>query len=333
MSIRFPRKNIAQRMTEREQKPRKEEAEDKPQLPAKVEPVQNALAKADPEKVPVNIPSVPVIAPTAPFRKPVVYENKLKDEDIVCHGQYGGKLYPEKLWQLHHDIDMIAYHKDNLTPEEVEKIQARLPGSMLVAESTADRMLKKFVENSVNNVGPETYAKVLKVAMSETAQVLLMLRCFIAATSNEKPKSRDKITIYRNKAMGARDFFPEDCKRTWINPETEEDEEYYVDRPQGEDNVYWRAENHLSKQHQIVHQLIEPPPSKKDQLPPDFKGHMKFLLNEYGIEVETAEDAWRWLDSIGRSAEIEDRILSRIAYLITNAQVQRKTYHLGHDKT
>lgn len=330
--IRYPRKNIAQRLSDRTAEQEKKKKQEKPETPAPVTPAPVEVTSNDltakPDQVPINIPNVPVIPEPAPLPKVVKYEDVLEEEEITCTGRFGGKLYPLKLWQLHHDLDLVTYHRDELTLEELDKIQSRLPGSMLVAESTADRMLRKFVETSVNNVGPEKYAQVLKAAMGPNAQILLALRCFIAASTNERP--RDRITIYRNKSMNSSDFFPKDCQRKWFNPETKREETYYVDRPEDQDNAYWRSSNHLSKQHQVVYKLLEPPPGKQDQLPSDFRDHMKFLLEEYGLEVNTVEEAWRFLDSIGRDSEIEDRILARIAYLITNAQVQRKIYRLGH---
>lgn len=314
--MRFPKKNIAQRFMKKSEKSKNSQ--------------ENQQSKQDLNDI-EKIPKVPTVyEPKPAVVQPKQYKDG-SDKEIVCHNAaWNDKLYPSKLWQIHSDLDKLTYHRDKLKATEIDEINERLPGSLGQAEQYADKLLFEFVQNQVNLVGLEEYSKILQVAITPRTRILLALRCFIAASTDDNPP--DSITIYKNQTLNSKDFFPDSCMNTWVNPETGEEEVYYTNQPlendDSEDNPYWRSSNHKSDKHNIATRLIQPDRSERDKLPTSFRRQMQMMLKEFGIEVDTLKSAWDHLDSISKDSTIEDRIVGRIAYLITNASVQRKTFKL-----
>jgi len=52
---------------------------------------------------------------------------------------------------------------------------------------------------------------------------------------------------------------------------------------------------------------------------------MKSILQKAGVDVpENTKEAWDALDNLSKDLPVEDRIIGRIAYLITNAVLNKK---------
>jgi hypothetical protein len=297
VSIRFPKKNIAQSQFDRRQKPKGEISE--------------------PQKT-YGLTSTP--------------NGEVEEEEAFsCPGLWGGKLYPHKLWQLHNDIKVFFYTQDNLPPKERKKLVERMPFSMQQAEKKADEMLFKFVQHQINTIGVEAYGAMVRQATNKVVKTLFALRCMIAASATTQP--RQTIRIFRNKAMSGGDFFPVSCRRNGIDPDTGEKFTYYVDRPNDDDDdVYWRSENHKSSRHDLVREILGPKLTKRDKMPANFYEEMQAVLEGEGIVVNSHDEAWKRLNEWTKVASIEDQIVSRIMYLIANAIVHKKVYFLPDKK-
>jgi len=313
--LRFPKKNIAQRGFDRKKAATGHYKLQEKQLPATEKP------------------------------KKVIKEEEPQSTEYL-DAVWAGKLYPHELWNMHCDIDKFAYQK--LSVEELSVIKRKLslawldwkddienpkippPFSLSQVESDADKILFDFVQNSMNIIGVEAYGAMLQQAITDEARILLALRCYIAATSGKR--ERDSIKIYRNKQMDSWDFFPKECKRIGVDPQTGKKFTYYVDRPKkkkgDKDDLYWRSKNHQSADHYIVSKFVEPELSQKDKMPINIAPQMAEILSDFGIKVNSHEKAWNELSNRSRNASIENRIVARIAYLITNATVHKKTLGL-----
>jgi len=243
-----------------------------------------------------------------------------------CPGAlWNDKLYPARLWHIHKDLDLLAYHSHKLSKKEKEKLFERLPANLVVAERQADRALYRFVENEVNKVGVDTYGAMLRKAMTPKSKILLALRCWIASAQQNRP--RDGIIIYQNRSMNSADFFPESAKRIGIDPETKEEFVYYIEGDginEEDDDPYTRSKVHQSQKHIKVREIKEPGPTKRDKLPGIMHHQMKLILEDFGHSVETTNQAWKILDKISKNSSIEDRIVARISYLIINATTHEK---------
>lgn len=292
MSIRFPKKNIAQSQFDRS---------------------KSKLVKPEAKPETSLLPAIP--------------ELQKREESTECPGAiWHGELYPHKLFQLHSDIELFFYQQDKLSPKDREELAGRMPFSLDHAEKEADKLLFKFVQDKINHVGVEAYSRALSAAVGDEVKVLFALRCMIAASSNEKVRQR--IQIFRSEKMESADFFPESCKRVGEDPETGLEMIYYVDRPNKEDkNVYWRSLNHQGKQ-PLMREILGPKLTKRDRMPTSFFEEMQFILADKGIKVDSHEGAWSVLNERSKYASIENRILARIMYLIANATVNKEIYKL-----
>jgi hypothetical protein len=288
MNIRFPKKNIAQHQRDR--------------LVKKdiTEPTQEEIVQV-PEQTPrsafEDMPSIPF------------FET----------GPCANTLYPTKLHRLHEDVAMLS-RLGSLPKKARLELQKRLPCSMVQAEAKADKMLSEFVQRVVKMEGQEAYGKRLKEAMNDQIQVMLALRCWIAARTVKAP--RNVITIYRNKVMEAWEFFPESSRKTMTDPDGKS--AIFIDYETDENAPYKRQSEVTSKRHYEVAKITDPGPKKIDKLPPKWGEVMDEVLEGFGHKVETIEEAWGLLETVSRDSTIEERILSKIAYLITHATVTRK---------
>jgi hypothetical protein len=261
-------------------------------------------------------------------KKPVVVVHsppppKKQKSTPSCPGAtWNDVLYPSELWQMYEDLDKITYQRGRLSDKERDEIQKRMPSSLRQAEDEADQKLFEFVQNAINTKGVKTYSDILKRAMTGDAQALLALRCYAASTAGIR--IRDVIQIFNNKAMNSHDFFPGSCQRTGTDPQTGKSMTYVVDRPESDDDPYWRSQNHKSTKHRMVRRLAtDPKPTKRDKMPPSLANQMAKILAGFGIRVTSNEEAWEALSERSRAASIEDRIVARIAYLIMNATVHQ----------
>lgn len=224
-------------------------------------------------------------------------------------------IYPDELYQLHQDLDKLVY-KD-LDPEERAEIFERLPGTLQDAERAADQMLADHLQKMSDTIGMERYCQIVMEAASDDAKILYALRCLIA--SAQITAEPDTIEIYTTKIMQNTDFHnPENVS---ILP----DGSSLIDETAESKNPYSRALSFDESRRQRVASLASRVTMKlRDMLPEEMLPKAKEVLSGYGINA-TEENAWKLLDQGGREADIEDRIVSRILYLITNAtMVQRK---------
>lgn len=288
MSIRFPKKNIAQQQAEK-------------RLKAKNEPKPESIIEA---------PDV------------VRSRESLGDSEwgLSPLGSNANHLYPGNLHRLHEDIEQLG-RLQSLPKKEREELQKRLPSSLSAAEDKANRMLESYIRKAVPIVGRDTYIKRLKDAMSQQAQTMLAIRCWIAAKTTTGPKN--SIQIYRNKAMEAWEFFPESAKESIIDPKTGQSS-IFINYETDDDDPYERQEIVKSKRHYEVGRIDEPGPKKIDRLPEQWGDAMEKVLEGYGYQVEDLTHAWKLLDKVSKESSIEDRILSKIAYLITHVTSNNK---------
>jgi hypothetical protein len=257
-------------------------------------------------------------------------ENHVEVKKPVCPAKWSDRLYPSELWQLHDDLDTMAYRRGQLSPKEREELSKRLPSTLSQAEADADKRLFDFVQDAINTTGIVQYSNMLKQAMTPDAQLMLALRCYAAATSGER--IRDTIKIFSHKTMNSLDFFPESCRRMGRDPRTGRSMPYVVDRADSEDNPYWRAQNHSIKQRMRRQITTDPEPTQRDRLPPHMLGQISQVLSGFGINVQSNKEAWTLLSDISKGAQVEDRIVARIAYLIMNATVHKDNRLGGHSR-
>jgi len=326
-NISFPKKNIAQRSLERQRSHIDITYEPITEEDVKEATSNQITVSAAPELPPQDV--LNKMLKGEPLPPPVVYEKAVREETIECHGKHGGDLYPKKLWQLHHDLDLLTYDRHQYSEKELKKYEARMPCSLHAAESAADRMLTRFIKTRTNQLGSDVYLEQLQEAMEDNTHILFALRCFIAADTEEKKADPDEVQIFHHRGMNSADFFPDSCRHTYINEEGEE-EYYFSSAPteKDEEDKYWRALNHQSDKHHLAHRLQAPSRTEIDVMPADHRYHMAKVLNYFGIEVETTKQAWEILNERTRDASIEDRILARIAYLIANARAHGKEQEL-----
>lgn len=69
--------------------------------------------------------------------------------------------------------------------------------------------------------------------------------------------------------------------------------------------------------------MTDPEPTERDKMPSSIAGQMSNILSGFGINVQTNRDAWDVLSVKSKTSSVEDRIISRIAYLIMNANVRK----------
>jgi hypothetical protein len=293
MNIRFPKKNIAQQRAARLQK--------------------EIIQEPTTEKI-VHIPE----------ERPTPKEEVYPDLPFFPLGPCSNTLYPTRLHRLHEDLELLG-RLASLPPRERKELQRRLPGSLVQAEDKANKMLSDFVENVVKMKGQEAYGQRLKEAMNDQIQIMLALRCYIAAKTVDGPKN--KIVVYRNKAMNAWDFFPESARQTMIDPKTGE-QTIFINYETNEKAPYKRQMEVSSSKHFEVAKIEDAGPKKIDRLPKQWGDVMDEVLLGFGHEVDNVTEAWILLDQVSKDSTIEERILSKIAYMITHASVHKKNKEL-----
>lgn len=288
--IRYPKKNIAQRSEDRQN-----------QLPAKIVEVPDK-GISEPQLPAPTEPESAQLAPPAP-------------------APWAGTLYPSQLWHLHRDLELYVYQRHTLSPKERQELDERIPGSLRQAEQRADKLLYGFVQDHINRIGVESYYHLLEQATNDKIRILLALRCLMASTIQYEEST---LVIFSNDSMNSRDFFPDNSYwTTETDPLTGEKIEVVQDK-----KGYTRSEEVQSKKHrERMRGIIGTPISDKDKMPKEMAEQMRNILVSYGIDpnIEPAI----LLDQQSKDATIEERILARIAYLVMNAVVRKKTYYLG----
>lgn len=295
MNIRFPKKNIAQHQADRFKKE---------SLPKEPEPEPEVrIVKSEPKPDLTEIP-------------------------FFSLGTNVNKLYPTRLHRLHEDLELLG-RLNTFPSEQAKRIQKelsrRLPSSLPQAEAKADRMIEEFVRNVVKIQGQEQYTQRLKEAMTDQIQIMLALRCWIAAKTIETP--RNTIKIFRNKVMNSWEFFPESARTTTVDPKTGE-QQIYINYETDENAPYKRQQEVISRKHYQIGEVKDPGPKKIDQMPQEWGQVMSEVLLNFGYEVDSIRTAWDILEEVSRDSTIEERILSKIAYLITHANVHKKNKEL-----
>jgi hypothetical protein len=279
MSIRFPKRNIAQAQAIRNLKPQPKPEEENFKLISIEEPIKELI-----------------------FHSPGL----------------NNTLYPIKLYRMHEDLEALG-RMYQLPTKEREELRKRLPASLAQAEAKADKLLEEFVRTVIKQQSQAVYMKHLKEAMNPKVQIMLALRCWIAACTVDGPKN--SINIYHNKVMEAWDFFPKSARKDVVDPITGEP---FIFIDYESENPFERQNVVKSEHHHEIARIDEPGPRKIDYLPKDWSIVMEEVLTGFGIEVKDIDHAWKQLDKVSKEASIEDRIVSKIAYLITHATIHRK---------
>jgi len=238
-----------------------------------------------------------------------------------------GHLYPQALWKLHAKLEAAGQGATYLadTPggrREERSMWELLPPSMRQAEEQADKILQKFMEEKLSQIGAQRFYEQIQGAMSEKAQLIFAYRCVIAATHEDYIP--DTLEVYCNKGMDGWDFYnPEDIEKV-LNPITGNVNIYIHDEKY--DGAYDRAEKVVSRKHRKVHEeQTGQELSEKDKLPPHVLLRMRGLLRGAGVSVpQNNKEAWDMLGTVAAGATIEDKIIGRIAYLIANAVMNKK---------
>jgi hypothetical protein len=217
------------------------------------------------------------------------------------------------------DLDLLG-KLSYLSEKEQREVRRRLPGSLVQAEARADKLLEKFVKSEVGRVGLKGYGAVLKRSMNKQVQLLLALRCWIAARTVDGP--RNTIKIYRNEVMSGYEFFPVESRKTMIGADGAP--MMFIDYETDEDAPYKRADEVKSRKHYQVGEIRDPGPKKIDRMPKKWAVVMDEVLAGFGYQVGSVEEAWKLLSKVSKDATIEERILSKIAYMVTHATIHRE---------
>jgi hypothetical protein len=260
-------------------------------------------------------PALPAPVPPAPEPQP--------EQVPVIRGDapWVGILYPSQLWSLHRDIDVFAYERHTLSPKDRDELDARIPKSIGQAERQADKLLYDFVQSHINQIGTEAYYKLLEQATNDKIRILLALRCLMASTTAYEEST---LVIFTNTIMDSKDFYPDPSY--WVtetDPITGEKIQVVQDK-----KAYQRSEEVQSRKHRVRMQgIMGPKASDRDKMPTQMADQMRAVLESYGIDPNVGAAAL--LDHHSKGASIEERILARIAYLVMNAVVRKKTHYLN----
>lgn len=219
-------------------------------------------------------------------------------------------LYPPELYQLHKDLDDMAY--GNLADKEREDLLARIPKSLDEAESTADAMLIAHLQRATNDIGIERYGEIVFENAGHDARIMYAIRCFIASAGIVAEP--DVIEIYAHKPLSNVQFHkPEDVSAM-------ADGSLLIDETANED-PYARAlarVDDVSDRQLIARKVSQVRTSLRDVLPKEYLPRAQAVLDAYGLEI-TKENAWMVMTTVSQKASIHDRIVSRLLYLMTNA--------------
>lgn len=228
------------------------------------------------------------------------------------------RIYPQELYQLHTDLDSLAY--GDLSQEESSRIFRRLPGSMEEAENRADRMLADHLQREISRVGYERYRRAVLDRANEDARVMYSLRCYIASSAiTAEP---DVIEVYPHVPLNNTMFHdPKDVVDTGEGPA--------IDETESED-PYSRALSKVDDRKPIERIVSGYRPSARDLLPESMRPRIENILASYGLKVDK-DNAWKVLDDISRRSAVHDRIISRILYLMTNADMRSASDRLAGD--
>lgn len=230
-----------------------------------------------------------------------------------------GELYPEKLWRMHKDLEMI-YERSKLTKEQKRELDNRTSRSLTSLEQEADELLYNFVQQKVKMVGVKPYFELVQKLLNDKSRAQLALRCVIASIGDYK---RDTLEIYNNDEMSGARFYLASQKKMGVDPLTGESIQVIDDDTVG----YERSDNDIirDRSHKLVIKIeLGPEITKRDHMPDYLREHMREVLVGLGHEVPTDQNqAWRMLDQVSKNSTIEDRIIARIAYLIMNATIHK----------
>jgi hypothetical protein len=132
-------------------------------------------------------------------------ENSEEIEDVVdVDGAI--KLYPDKLVQLHKDLDDFAYGR------ATADIFNRLPPSLCAAEILADKALSCHLKEVLGKISEEQYFKMVLNEASDISKKLYLLRCYIAGcsavTEFDKIEFMTTGSLFESNALTYRDILP-----------------------------------------------------------------------------------------------------------------------------
>jgi hypothetical protein len=208
------------------------------------------------------------------------------------------RLYPEELYELHEAVRLVS--SGGLSLEDKLDIVGQL-GPLEDLEKRADELLVDFVKEIPDKVA---YVEEIKRKATENAKILYLLRCFIASDeSSHRPQLGNSISIggKREMSTGAlMKYYPR------------ENLDLYGDIK--DDDPYYRAKMSDDRSMSFVD------PKLIDLLPEDLHFEFQIRLSDFVGEVDSVSKARDLLDKYTARSGIEDNIISRILYLITNAE-------------
>lgn len=275
------------------------------------------VARTGPKK-PASIIQQPkqIVRPQAPIKERQKSTGQIMSRDEHSFQEYAkittakaGKweniLYPAGLAQLHLDIDKLVY-------ETVDKDQEqRIPPNLKQLEALADKLLCEFIDAKLELESPGEYYAQVREAMSNKSLMMFAYRCAIAAL-DVNGELIDSLEIYVSEAMNGWDF-----------PLT-----------YGDDNVklYEHSENFALEREIVSKRENKKELTARDQMPDFALDAANQLLLSLGRDPITGlKAAWKELSQVSRTSGVEDRILSRIAYLIANSIFTRAQTLLDND--
>jgi hypothetical protein len=223
----------------------------------------------------------------------------------------GNGVYPEALWRLYDDLCTLWYHSHKLTQKEREELEKRLPGGLRNAEEQADALLYDYIRRQIRQIGPNEYAKLAAAHMSAKARKMLLFRCAIACLDRQ-PRQADTIEIRHNKMLDTIGLLSLAKLYGYeVADHVLDEEEKPVDiKPLAEKDVFTV----------VVKEEIPTKENPRDRLPDDVLGEVRRLFSEAGVAFPgNLNLAWTELEALWMDSTVDEKIVSRIAYLIVQA--------------
>jgi hypothetical protein len=220
------------------------------------------------------------------------------------------KIYPYTLWKLYDDVCLLFY--GNLPFEERQKIEERLPCGISDIEQAADALLMQHVADMLDRIGPRRYAELVRESMTNSGFVIFLLRCLIACLDVDSQP--DKVEIRTNKAIDALEFAAL-LASSGTRQEFVDDDGKAIDI---------KSINVSDKFITVVStQDMKSRKTARDRMPVELIPTIQEALERMGIAPKNLKEAWDELEPKWKRASINEKITSRVAYLIMNSVANR----------
>jgi hypothetical protein len=226
---------------------------------------------------------------------------------------YDPKIYSNALWNLYDDICQVFYGR--LPPEAREKILEKLPCGINEIERTADKLLMRHVAILLERIGPQQYASLVRDNMTREGWIIFLLRCLIACYDADSQP--DILEIRTNRAMGSMEL------AALVRASGDKSQEFVDDDGKaisvesidvsGMFTLVSRTEMRSSK-------------TAKDRMPNSLVPTIREALDQMGIKMpKDLKEAWAALEPRWKAVSVDEKIVSRIAYLIVNSTANRNS--------